>query len=407
MSGHDRVAIVGVGDDGLTSLGPRARELVQSAELLCGGHRHLALFSEHPAQRVTITGDVDSLVERISAELGRRRVVVLASGDPCFFGIGPILATRLGRERVEIVPNVSSVALAFARLGESWHDATVLSAHGRALGPVVGRARGAHKLAILTDEVNTPAAIARALLEGGIEDAEAWVFEHLGGAGERCFRGRLSELAGEDFSDLNVLVVLRARPGEVDQAFGRPERELLHRDGLITKAEVRAVSLSKLRLRPDSVVWDIGAGSGSLAVEAAGLAPDGVVYAVERSAEQVELLHKNIVALGRTGLVEVVHDEAPAALAELPGPDAVFVGGTGGSLAAILDLACERLSPGGRIVINLVTVERLATCIQWATSHNLVADVVEVSISHGSEIAGLTRLVANNPVFVVTFERKA
>ena len=149
MSGPDVVAVVGIGDDGPAGLAPRARRIVQEAEVLCGGHRHLALFSEHPAERVPVTADVDGLVSRLEAELGRRRTVVLASGDPCFYGIGPILARRLGRERVQIIPGVSAVALAFARLGESWQDATVVSVHGRPLETAVRRALGARKLAIL------------------------------------------------------------------------------------------------------------------------------------------------------------------------------------------------------------------------------------------------------------------
>src|SRR5207237_1247097 len=147
------------------------------AQLLVGGHRHLDLFPEVTAKRLVIAGCLDPVLDQIEGAAREQRVVVLASGDPCFFGIGPLLVTRLGRERVEIVPNVSSVALAFARLGVSWQDARVVSAHGRPLAPAIHAARGAQKLAVLTDDTNTPAVVAAALLEAGAHDAPACVFE--------------------------------------------------------------------------------------------------------------------------------------------------------------------------------------------------------------------------------------
>ena len=220
------------------------------------------LFAGHPAKRLTISGDLAPLLDRIDAESRTRCVVVLASGDPCFYGIGPLLARRLGHERVEIVPGVSAVALAFARLGLSWHDARVVSAHGRPLHDALRAARSARKLAVLTDEVNTPAAVASALLDAGTGDADAWVFEHLGGPSERSVTGRLSEIAGREFAALNVLVVPDLRWPPIYRRFGRPESCFSHRRSMITKPEVRAIKLSKLGLREGDVLWDVGAGSG-------------------------------------------------------------------------------------------------------------------------------------------------
>jgi precorrin-6Y C5,15-methyltransferase (decarboxylating) len=405
MNARDRIAVVGIRDDGPASLDPAARVMVQEAELLCGGRRHLALFPEHPAERFVISADLDALVDRLSHEIGRRRAVVLASGDPCFYGIGPILAERLGRNRVEIMPNVGAVALAFARLGEAWHDATVVSAHGRPLDRAVRQALGAQKLAVLTDAVNTPAAVARALLEAGAEDAPAWVFEHLGGPAERIHPGTLGEIAQRSFADLNLLVALRREVPPRYRDFGRPEADFRHRGGLITKAEIRAVSLSKLRIRPDGILWDVGAGCGSLSIEAAELMPRGTVYAAERSREQIELLRENLAALRPAGHVEIVEGEAPDSLASLPPPDAVFVGGSGGALAGILDLAHDRLISGGRVVVNVATLEHLAECAAWCRTAGIEPEIVQVSIARGTDIAGLTRLAAQNPVFVVTIER--
>lgn len=402
---RDVLAVIGIGDDGPTGLSPQAREIVQTAEVLCGGHRHLALCPEHPAERIVVTADLDGLVERLESELGRRRVVVLATGDPTFYGIGPLLARRLGQDRVEIIPHVSAVALAFARLRESWHDATVVSAHGRPLDDAIRNARGARKLAFLTDPTNTPGAIARALLAGSIDDAPASVFEHLGGTDERSFHASLADVAERTFADPNLLVVLRPTSRETDQLFGRAESEFAHRRGLVTKAEVRAVSLSKLALGPRATLWDVGAGCGSVAIEAAGLVPHGTVYAIERSAEQLELLRTNVARFRRADHVRIVPGEAPAALEPLPTPDSVFIGGSGGALEPILDAAYDRVRLSGRIVLNLATIEHLALAARWGAAHGMPADVAEIGVARGAPILGLTRLEAQNPVFMVTFER--
>ena len=404
-TGRDRVVVVGIGDDGPAGLTPRAYEAVAGAELLCGGHRQLALVPEHPAERVAVTADVDGLVSRLQAEIGRRRIVVLASGDPCFFGIGPILKRRLCPTPVDIIPGVGVVSLAFARLGESWQDARVVSAHGRDLDGAIRRAHGANKLLFLTDKDNTPAAIARRMLDVGLEDAEAWVFEHLGGPGEKQFRGRLSEVTGQTFAELNVLVVPSARWPWRDHGFGRDESAFLHARGQVTKAEVRAVALSKLRLPREGTLWDVGAGSGSVGIEAAGLLRGGAVFAVERDPEQLALLRQNVSRWAPAHAVKIVPGEAPAALVDLPSPDAVFVGGSGGCLEPILDVCYDRLSPGGRLVVNLATVEHLAAATTWGARRGVRAEIVQISVSRGAEIRGLTRLEAQNPVSIVAFDR--
>jgi precorrin-6Y C5,15-methyltransferase (decarboxylating) len=347
-----RVLVVGVGDDGPAGLAQSTRSRIEAAEVLVGGRRHHEMFPDHRGERLTIANDLGPLLEQIACEARSRRVVVLASGDPCFYGIGPLLSKRLGADRVEIVPGVSAVALAFSRLGLGWHDATVVSAHGRPLDAAMRSACYASKLAVLTDDLNTPGVVARVLLDAGAEDARAYVFEHLGGPAERRASGPLSEIAGQTFASLNVLVVPDlCWPGH-EPPFGRPEGCFAHSRGMITKPEVRAISLSKLALRPGDTLWDVGAGSGSLAVEAATLVPRLAVVAVERSEEQIGLLGQNLERHGVTSAVQVVQGEAPAALADLPPPDAVFLGGTGGHLDQILD----------------VCLKALPTAVSWRTS---------------------------------------
>jgi precorrin-6Y C5,15-methyltransferase (decarboxylating) len=401
------VEVIGVGDDGPAGLPPQTQALLAEADLVCGGARHLAALPAGPGERFVITKDLDGLVQRIAAaRAAGRRVVVLASGDPLFYGVGATLMARLGREAVRVTPHVSAVQLAFARLGVPWHDAAVLSVHGRPLERVLGRAMASHTFAVLTDAVNTPAAVARALLEGGMEDAEAAVCEHLGGPRERVVRARLSAIAEQTFAPLNVLVVLR-QPSAVRWGrplIGQPESAYAHARGLITKAEVRAVSLGRLGLERAEVVWDVGAGSGAVAIEAASLRLDALVYAVERDAEQYRLLLANVRRY-TAGNVRPVFGAAPAALADLPDPDAVFVGGTGGRLGEVLEAAGARLRPGGCLVLNLVLLEHLHAALAWLRARGWAVDVTQVAAARGTPTGEGVRLAALNPVFVLAARR--
>jgi precorrin-6Y C5,15-methyltransferase (decarboxylating) len=395
------ISVIGITDMGPASLSPEALDLVGRAELLCGGERHLAFFPEHPAERFVIKANLAALVERLRDET--RSVVVLASGDPCWYGIGPYLAERLGRERVQILSNLSSMQIACARLGLAWQDAVHLSAHGRPLDGILPAALVARTAVILTDERNTPAVIARSLLEAGDEDAHADVFEHLGGPKERHVAGRLSDLVTQQFAALNLLVVRHQRPPPV-WPLGLPEEAFSHRNGQITKAEVRVVSLAKLRLHERATLWDIGAGCGSVAIEAAALVRQGQVYAVERDPEQLDHLARNRRRFA-AGHLTIVRGEAPSALADLPAPDSVFIGGSGGELTAILSVAIERARSGGRIVLNLVSLEHLGQAIEYAQGKDWQAEVTQIGVARSTVTAGLLRLAALNPVFIVVLSR--
>jgi precorrin-6B C5,15-methyltransferase / cobalt-precorrin-6B C5,C15-methyltransferase len=400
------VAVVGIGEDGLDGLRSDARRAVEEAEVLVGGERHQRLLPEHRAQRVVFKRDAARLAEDVERLLDEgRRVVVLASGDPVYFGIGPLLTERLGAQRVRIYPNVGAVQLAFARLGLAWEDTAVLSAHGRPLEPVVQAALAGVKVAILTDALHTPAAIARALLEAGIEPvAETWCLERLGGPAERIQHGPLAECATWTADPLNVLVIVRD-PACVrgrGLSIGLPEDGYVHERGQITKADVRVLSLVRLAPRPGDIVWDIGAGSGSVSIEAAGLcAPSGAVYAVERRAEQQACICENIRRRGVSN-VELVAGEAPDALAGLPDSDAVFVGGSGGRLEPILETCLARLRPGGRLVLNMTTLEGVNVASTFFKGRGLPFELVQVSIAHGTSIGDGTRLAPLNPVFIVS-----
>jgi len=417
------IEIVGITDGGPRSLTAEALAIVERADLLCGGARQLAHFPGHPAERLVIRTGMAALAARLcaAADAGRR-VVVLASGDPFLYGIGGTLRRFLAASRLRVYPNVGAAQLAWARIAEPWQDAGLVSVHGRALAPVIDAARRYLKLAILTDDEHTPATVARALLKAGVSDRRAVVCERLGGAAERVVETRLAGLPTQQFDPLNVLLLLTDRGGGTSEATdevaaetdrraattgwipGLPDEAFAQRfprEGLITKREVRVLSLAALAVhtRP-AVIWDVGAGTGSVAIEAALLNPAATVYAIERDAESLEHIRENCARLAARN-VAIVAGEAPGVCAGLPAPDAIFVGGSGGALAELIDLAVARLLPGGRLVLNLATLEGLQVAQATLRGHGWPPSITQVSVARGTPVGALTRLHALNPVFIV------
>jgi precorrin-6Y C5,15-methyltransferase (decarboxylating) len=397
----ERVLVVGVGAEGPAGLAAAIHERIARADQLWGGQRLLDHWADHPADKVTIGANVAELVQRLP-ERGDRRVVILASGDPGFYGIVGTLLRYLPPEDLEIIPHVSSLQLAFARAGLAWNEAIFTSAHARPLAEVVGWAKRVPRLGVLTDRQHTPALIAQTLLDAGLTDCRAIVAENLGRPDERLTDTRLVALPEMSFGLLNVLLLIRDEAWQPRPVFAsRPDAAYAHRRGLITKADVRALSLARLAVRAADVIWDIGAGSGAVSVEMAELAWRGQVFAVEHDAENIGFIRENCRRFGALN-VTVVEGRAPAALADLPRPAAVFIGGTGGEMAGILQKVGQSVQPGGRIVMNLATLENLNEALDLMASLGWSPQVTQVNLAQGQAIAGLTRLAPLNPVFIVS-----
>ena len=409
MTARRAVALIGLGDDGCVGLTSRALGAVTRAQVLVGGERHLAFFPEFGGERIVLASGLGAALDRVAELAEDRNVCILASGDPLFFGIGRLVIQKLGAAHVDVIPQPSSMQLAFARAGLSWDDAAVISLHGRPIEGSVIRIAGHAKVAILTDETCSPPRIAARMLAYGETAWRAWVCENLGGAGERVRAFALGELAtATDIAALNVLVLARTEAGwrrppripfSTEDAFAKR----MPKKGLITKREVRLVSLAQLAIRPDSCVWDIGAGSGSVAIEAAVLAPEGQVYAIEVDPEGVAICEDNARRHG-TDNVRVIAGRAPDALAGLPAPDAVFVGGSKGSMTLIIDAALAALAPGGRLVVNAVTLENAGEAYLAMRAADLVPEVTLLQVARSEPLAHYQRYEALNPIqiFAVT-----
>ncbi|MCE9554212.1 MAG: precorrin-6y C5,15-methyltransferase (decarboxylating) subunit CbiE [Planctomycetes bacterium] len=409
MANSDRIHIIGIGDDGSDGLTAVARRLIDAAELLIGDEATLERVPKARAQKLAIGTNLDEALNRITEARGQR-IVVLASGDPLFYGVARFLCDKLGKDRFEVLPHVSSMQLAFARVKESWEDAYLTNLANYPLANIVEKLRVAERAGLFTTEECPPSAVAKALLDRGIDYFSAYVCENLGSPDERVTQGSLADLTGQQFSPLNVMILVRKagapdRPAEATgrRLFGNPDESFLQskpKKGLLTGEEVRAIALAALDLGASSTVWDIGAGSGSVAIEAAGIARSGTTYAVEMDPEDYQLIKANAERFGATNLVAVL-GRAPEAWVDLPDPDAVFVGGTGREAARIVELAFERLRRGGRLVANVASIESVAETRAALERHGVDVRVTMVNIARGTHQLERIRLDALSPTFLL------
>jgi precorrin-6Y C5,15-methyltransferase (decarboxylating) len=403
------IHVVGIGLE--SELLPRVAKLVGAADVLVGSARHLEFFPGYAGDRLVL-GEIDRVIQQIQTHIEAGRVVVvLTSGDPLFFGLGRLLLVHFPSEILTFHPHVSSVQLAFNRLKIPWQDARVVSVHGRSLDCLESLLhKGAAPIAILTDTVNSPIAIASLLESLHLPTKyRIWVCENLGGSDER-----VSEL-GEDgdrqkFAALNVVVLVKQEsiaPASTQlPAIGIPDAEFhcfSDLPGLITKKEVRVLSISELALLPQQVIWDIGAGTGSVAIEMARLSPSSQIFAIEKNAAGIALIRQNCDRFGVSN-VQVIAGSAPEALMDLPPPDRIFMGGSSGKSIEILEICRDRLRSDGVIVANFASPEHLATTMQWLKQHDFEVRLLQVNLARSVPIGGsdgISRLSPLNPVTIL------
>ena len=446
--------LIGILDDGWAGLSDAAREQLAKADVIIGAGRTLDLVRASVSKAEL--KDMDGVLTRVpawaqTALAEGRAVAILATGDPLCHGIAHFLVGKLGAARVEVLPAPSTLQLAFARLKKPWQAARFASCHGADAGewqpdplqPSPGPAHGLYGLmravaqhplvASFTSPANSPDRIARALLAagygapGGGEDLRLSVVARLCLADEAVFADlTLEEAAGCTFPQPNVVVIERRpqpleRGTAADEAlapvaaiaadaprFGLDDLDYVQRTpekGLITKLDARAVSLAKLALRSDSRLWDIGAGSGSVGLEASRIAHGGPVWAMEKNAGDAANARANARRL-RASNYSLFEGRAPAGLDEWPDPDAVFIGGSGGELAELIALVLLRLKPGGRLVMNFVTLENLATATTALAAAGAAWDVTMLSAARSQPILDMHRLAAQNPVWIVTARKE-
>jgi precorrin-6B C5,15-methyltransferase / cobalt-precorrin-6B C5,C15-methyltransferase len=409
-----KITIIGIGDDGLEGLTRQALEIISGAGTVFGPANLLKKVEQSTAhaagQRLaTLSADLDQMAAAVD-NADQLPVVLLASGDPLFYGTSRYLCDKLGKDRFEVLPHVSSMQLAFARVKESWDEAYLTNLATQSISRVVERIRSAEKVGVFTSDEVPPAVLAQSLLDQGIEYFNAYVCENLGSRDERVTRGTLQEIAKQKFASLNVMILLRLpdvpdRPTTMigKRLFGNPDECFLQsrpKRGLLTPSEVRAIALSELDLGPHSVMWDVGAGSGSVAIESAQLAPNGRIYAIEMAAEDYNLLIENARKFGTTNVTPIL-GEAPDAWQDLPDPDAIFVGGTGRAVVKLVEESWSRLRSGGRLVVNVASLDNLVGAERALKRLSTDMKVVMINLSRGQQQFDELRLESANPSFLI------
>ena len=403
------VAIIGMGMT-LEDLTAKHLKIIETADILVGGKRLLDLFEESRARKKVIGKDIDGIVNFVKQEMKNSRVVVLASGDPMFFGIGRRLVNAVGNRNIRVFPNISSVAAAFARIKEPWDDVGVISLHGRKNASRLFKAlEEENTLAVLTDPKNNPSWLAGRLLEKQFLNYKICVLETLGSSSEKIGWYTPTEAAGMKFRDPNMVVLKRGPIGTRDKTrlfLGAPDSWYDHHRGLITKSEIRTITLSKLRLSTDHVLWDLGAGSGSVAVEAGLLIKKGKIYAVEKDANRLAQIKNNRKRFGINNLT-AIQAELPRGLEELPRPDRIFIGGGGRQLKSIMAAAAQYLKPEGVMVINTVLIPNVETARTTLEKLDFNTEVIQIQINRSWQMPWAERLEALNPVWIITGMRKS
>ncbi|MCK4502660.1 MAG: precorrin-6y C5,15-methyltransferase (decarboxylating) subunit CbiE [Desulfuromonadales bacterium] len=397
------IHVIGAGIAGHEGFTPQALELINRSELLVGAQRLLDLFPDYGGEKFTLTDNNRAEMVRLLHDCDDR-VVVLASGDPLFFGLGRYLLRNLADELIEFLPNVTSVQYAFAKIREPWDDSVFVSAHDRALADVVDRIVANDKAAILTDAVNTPGMIARELLSRHRGGYKVYLCENLGTESEKIRVTDVKGLLELKVAALNVLILIKEYEDSSQEyipTFGIPDDEFVSIKKLITKEEVRVVTLAKLKLRHDMCLWDIGAGSGSVCIEADHLLSEGRIFAIERNSEYRQFIKQNLQKFN-TRNVTLIEGDAPDCLEELPDPDGVFIGGSGGRLWDILDAVDQRIGVGGRIVLNASTLDTLTAANEYFANAGYQVEVVTINIARTRPHTNYKMFEAYDPVYIVT-----
>lgn len=395
------VTLIGMGSGQPENLTLQGLAALRQADLILGARRLLAVLPAGCTENRAAAYRPDEVAELLQTS-GAENAVLVYSGDTGFYSGASSMMEKLEAlgVRARVLPGLSSIQLLAAALGRPWQGWNLVSAHGRTCDPVAECMQGRPTF-FLTGGSEDPATLCAQLEAEGFGDVQAVVGQCLGTPEEKIFRGSVKELAAGRFNSLSVLLVEAAEvlprraPGLPDEAFERG-------DVPMTKQEVRAAVLAKLAVRPEDILWDVGAGTGSVSVELALAAPRGRVYAVECRPEGCALIKANREKFRTRNLV-LVEGLAPAALSDLPAPDAVFIGGSKGSLAAIVDAALDK-NPDARICVSAIALETLSAAVTALTAKGRTVQVSQIAVSRAKAVGGLHLMMAQNPIYLITGE---
>ena len=397
MNSEKWLKIIGIGEDGLGGISSSARSLIDHAEVLVGGDRHLAMLPELPEDqrsRIVWASPIESTIQQI-IDLRGKSVCVLASGDPLWFGIGTTLLKRIPIEEIAIIPSISTFSLICARLGWSLNEVETLSLCGRPVSLLQPYIYANAKLLILSSGKGTPQTVAKILSDRNFGNSKITVLEHLNGTKERITSNVANQFQSfPEFADLNAIAVECIPNSEtkiLSRIAGLPD-EAYHHDGQLTKREVRAITLSTLAPNAGELLWDVGAGCGSISIEWMRSHPRCQAIAIEKS--RTHFIAENAIAFGTPNL-KIIEGKAPEVLQGLPTPDAIFIGG-GATVPDLFETCWENLRSQGRLVANVVTIEGEQKLFQWQQKYG--GTLTQISISRAEAIGSFLGWKPMRPV---------
>jgi len=407
------INVVGVGLDGAYSLTPQVLKIVENSTILIGGDRHLSYFPNYQGIKLKIH-NLSNLMEEIKGyQEKNKKIVFLATGDPLFFGIGRFLLEKFKADDLRFFPHFSCVQLAFNSLKIPYQDAKLISIHGREIDHLIKAIKiGTKKIAVLTDYENNSYEIINLYQQLKIPHKyDFWLCENLGGNNQKVSQINLDgEYDLKNIASLNILILIKKEtsksPLNVDELplMGIDDSLFLSfedRPGLMTKKEIRLMILGALSLQKNQVIWDIGAGTGSVAIEIARLTPDSQIYAIEKSAIALTLIEKNCQRF-KVNNINIVGGLASKTISQLPSPDRVFMGGSGGELENILNIINDKINEKGQIAIALATLENLGEALNWFKKNQWQYQILQTQISRSLSIANMTRFNPLNPVYIIS-----
>lgn len=382
-------------------------EIIQSAGILVGGKRLLEFFPDYKGLKIEIRGDISDVLDKIRQYVhGNRNIVILASGDPLFFGIAERALKEFDKELIEILPNISSIQQFFAKIKEPWQNIPIITLHGKKdqdnyFEIIKLFKNNESAIAILTDKSNSPDEIANFLTKNRLDCIKMFIAEDLGTEIERLSSGYPKEISQKQFSSLNVVMLKNENPEKNGflSGIGLDDSLYKHQEGLITKSEMRAIIISKLDLKKEHIFWDIGAGSGSVSIEAANFIIPKNIYSIEKDTLRCEDIKENMNKFYLNN-IKLINDSAPECLNGLPCPDRVFIGGSNGKIERILDAIIKKINKNGKIIISVILLETFNKLLNYLEEHDMNFEVVQISIQKTEKLCKSLFFKPYNPCWL-------
>lgn len=406
----NKLYVIGMGPGSRDLVHSAANELIEKSDVLIGARRNLEPYGHLSKEMVVIGNNLDGIYRYIKENMEYKKIVVLASGDPGIYSIMTSLKENLPQADMEVIPGISSLQYLCSKLHLNWNDIVITSVHGRRQSQLYDIIKANMKTAVFTGGVQSPDAICRKMTELGLNKAIVAVGENLSYENEKIITGTPDEIGKMTFDSLSLMIIQHKFKIDEDMSQweystpGIPDHLFVRGNVPMTKEEIRAVSISKLKLKNDSIVYDIGAGTGSVSIECSLICKYGQVYAIEKDSEGIELIGKNAGKFGARN-VSIISGEAPEALEGLPRPDRIFIGGTGGSMGEILGWI-GRECPDVRVVVNTITIESTYEAIDGLKSRGFCnMEIVNLSVSRSREAGGKHLMIAANPIYIISAEK--